>query len=181
MKRMMSKRVCLGLGLLLLLLSACQPKAAVRTEEAFAVVPPDEKLYVVPFTTVMVPRDVEEGIFDEFIDALNLAGEANNYEFVILKQGLPTIGSDWLASHYYLTGDLFAYVEDSGCCSTTIRSRSRLKLFQPGQVEPTLVMEYPREIFFEHDYSSIQVQRQRLAKDIATTLAGRLMKSLSGS
>lgn len=174
-------KILMLLSCALLLLAGCAQKPAVRTGDNFAVVPRDEKLYVVPFTTVMVPREVEEGIFDQFIDALNAKGESSRYEFVILKQDLASIGSDWLSSHYYLTGDLFAYVEDSGCCSTTIRSRSRLKLFQPGQSEPTLVMEYPREIFFEHDYSSVHVQRQRLAADIANTLAQKLLKSLAGS
>jgi len=174
------KNILFGLGLLLLL-CACQPKAAVRTDESFTVVPPAEKLYIVPFTTVMVPREVEEGIFDRFVDALNDRAEEGRYEFVILKQELASIDSDWLASHYYLTGDLFAYVEDSGCCTTTIRSRSRLQLYQPGQARPTLVMEYPREIFFEHDYSTIELQRQRLAVDIADTLAQKLLKSLAGT
>ncbi|PNU20278.1 hypothetical protein C2E25_08205 [Geothermobacter hydrogeniphilus] len=167
--------------LCLVLLSACHQRPAVHTEKGFSVVPPNEKIYIVPFTTVMVPREVEEGIFDQFVDALNAEGVVDRYEFVILKQNLSTIDKDWLADHYYLTGDLFAYVEESGCCATTIRSRSRLKLFQPGQSEPTLVMEYPREIFFEHDYSNILVQRRRLATDIATTLAQKLLKSLAGS
>lgn len=173
----------LMLASLLLLLAACSTssKTAVRKEQAFAVVPPNESLYVVPFTTVMVPREVDEGIFDEFVDALIAGGDSQQYDFVILKRGLDTIDAEWLASHYYITGDLFAYVEDSGCCNTTIRSRSRLRLFQPGQSEATLVMEYPREIFFDHDYSTISQQRQRLAKDIATTLAGKLLKSLAGS
>lgn len=174
-------RTLLLTGLCLLLAACGGSKTAVRKEQTFTVVPPHESLYVVPFTTVMVPGEVNESIFDEFVDALIAGAGSRQYDFIILKRGLDQIDAEWLGSHYYITGDLFAYVEDGGCCNTTIRSRSRLRLYQPGQSEPTLVMEYPREIFFDHDYSTIAAQRYRLAKDIATTLANKLLKSLAGS
>ncbi|TYO96673.1 hypothetical protein EDC39_11363 [Geothermobacter ehrlichii] len=172
-------RGCGLLCLMLLLVAACSSRPEVHKKSTFTVVPSEETLYVVPFTTIMVPQAVSEGIFDRFVDALIEKGVDRKYNVVILKQGLKEIAPDWLASHYYITGDLFAYVEESGCCSTTIRSRSRIRLFQPGSTEPVLMMEYPREVFFDHDYSTIEQQRRLLARDIADTLAGYLIDALS--
>jgi len=171
-------RVCL-LGLLLLLTAACSSQPLVEKKRDFSVVPPEETLYVVPFTTVMVPPAVSERVFDRFVDALSEKGIDKKYNVVILKQGLDGIDPGWLATHYYITGDLFAYVEESGCCNTTIRTRSRIRLFQPGSTEPALMMEYPREVFFDHDYTTIEQQRRLLARDIAETLAAYLIDALS--
>ncbi len=171
--------VRLGAILILLALTACASHPVVRTEKAFTQVPPGETLYVVPFVTVMVPQTVQEEIFDRFVDVLSEKGVTSRYEVVILKQELERIDPAWLESHYVVVGELFAYVEESGCCNTTIRSRSRIRLFQPGQKEAVMVMEYPREIFFDHDYSTIDKQRRLLARDIAEQLADYLLKTLS--
>jgi len=167
--------------LMLLVMVACSSHPVVRTEEEFARVPAGETLYVVPFLTVMVPQAVREEIFDRFVDVLSEKGVTSRYDVVILKQELERIEPEWLENHYVVVGELFAYVEESGCCNTTIRSRSRIRLFQPGQKEAVMVMEYPREIFFDHDYSTIDKQRRLLARDIAEQLADYLMKTLSAA
>jgi len=166
--------------LVLALLTGCGGKGAqLRKAEEFSAPAEKKNLYVVPFTTVMVPVEVEEGIFDRFVDALNAGGQPLEYDFFILKEGLEAVDPQWLRQQDYLTGEIYAYVEDSGCCSTTIRVKSRLQFHQPDRENPTLTLEYPREIFFEHDYSSIEEERRKLADDIATTLANRLLQALS--
>ena len=132
-------------------------------------------------TTVMVPTEVREGIFDRFVDDLNEEGSSMDYDFVILKQGLEGVDAAWLADKYYIAGDVFAYVEESGCCATTIRVQSRLQVYQPDSTEPVMVVNYPRETFFEHDYSTIAEERTKLAADIADNLAGQLLQALKGS
>jgi len=166
---------------LLVLLVACgsgSKEAQVRKAAGF-VSPPEKKvLYVVPFLTVMVPPEVEEEIFDLFVDSLNAGGESRKYNFVILKEELDSIDAEWLSQQDYLTGEIYGYVEESGCCSTAIRVKSRLQLLQAGQEVPTLTIEYPRETFFEHDYTTIEQERRKLAEDIATTLATRLLAAI---
>lgn len=168
--------------LLFLFFWGCSPSSpSVRKTGEFSPKPEKEVLFVIPFTTVMVPAEVEEGIFDLFVDALNERSTETNYEFIILKGGADGVDSAWLADQHYLTGEIFGYVEDSGCCSTSIRIKSRVHLHQPGSDQPTLVLEYPREIFFDHDFSTIEAERSKLAGDVATTLAGRLIDVLTGS
>jgi hypothetical protein len=44
-----------------------------------------------------------------------------------------------------------------------------------------MVLNYPREAFFEHDYSTLAEERSKLAADIADHLAGQLLQALKGS
>ncbi len=135
-------------------------------------------IYVVPFVSVMVPGEVDELIFDRFVDLLNERGESPGLKFVILKEGLRTVGFDWLSLRKYVTGEIYAYVEDSGCCNTDLRARARLTYFRPNQEDPEFRFEYPVEIFFDHDRSTIEVERVNLAENIAETLAAELFKAL---
>jgi len=160
-----------------LLLLACTVAPRVQQATTFAVPAEHRTIYVVPFVTVMVPLEVEEGIFDRFVDALN-AGDSSGHEFVILKEEAAVGDSAWLAQQAYLTGEIFGYVEDRGCCSTVIRLKSRLELHQPGAEAPTLRIDYPREAFFDHDRSTVEEERRRLSDDIASTLARRLLDAL---
>lgn len=165
----------------LALLVSCASAPKLQTRQGFAPVPANEQIYIVPFDTIMVPAEVQEGIFDQFVDDLNADGKGMQYEFVILKQGLAAIDPAWQKSHYYITGTIFGYVEESGCCATTIRVRSRLELHQPDQDKPVLSLEYPREVFFQHDYTSVVAERRKLSRDISATLAKRLIGALSGA
>ena len=49
---------------------------------------------------------------------------------------------------------------------------------KPYQEAPVLNFEYPVKAFFDHDRSSLEIERARLAEDIATTLADELMGRL---
>ncbi len=135
-------------------------------------------VYVVPFVAVMVPDEVNARVFDQFIDTLIRDGETLGLQFVILKEGLQWVSPEWLAIRKYVTGEIYAYVEDSGCCSTDLRSKARLIYHRPNQLEPAFGFEYPVKSFFDHDRSSIGVERAKLADDIATTLADELLKAL---
>lgn len=166
--------------LLCTLLSACAVSGLHSDKSAAFTRPADKMLYVLPFLTIMVPAEVEEGVFDRFVDVLNAQGASSGYEFVILKEDIDTIDPAELASRNYLTGEIYGYVEESGCCSTSMRLKSRARLFQPGQSEPTLELAYPKEVFFEHDYSSIDSERRKLAADISTALAEAVLTALTG-
>ena len=137
-------------------------------------------VYLVPFTTVMVPMPVAEAVFDQFVETLNESGPAAGYEFVILKGDLERVDPAWLRKATYVTGEIFGYVEESGCCSTDIRTKSRLALYRPGSSEPKLSHEYPAKAFFDHDYSNLAAERKKLAERISLDLSGRLIQALGG-
>jgi hypothetical protein len=135
-------------------------------------------IYVVPFVAIMVPHDVNARIFDQFVDNLNEGGEDLGLQFVILKEGLQRVDPAWLQIRKYVTGEIYAYVEDSGCCSTDLRTKARLTYRRPSQNAPAFGYEYPVKRFFDHDLSTIDVERAKLADDIAATLANELLASL---
>ncbi len=135
-------------------------------------------IYVVPFVAVMVPAEVNARVFDQFVDTLNREGEVLGVQFVILKEGLERVPPHWLSVRKYVTGEIYAYVEDSGCCSTDLRTKARLTYRRPSQKVPTFGFEYPVKRFFDHDRSTLDVERVKLADDIAGTLANELLKVL---
>lgn len=143
--------------------------------------PPDPEpgvVYVVPFITLMVPSEFRERAFDQFVDTLNQRGNERDLRFVILKQGLDKIDRDWLGERKYVLGEIYGYVEDSGCCSTDLRTRARLTFYRAHLPDPALKYEYPVRTFFEHDQSNLTVERQKLADQVANVLADELFKAL---
>jgi hypothetical protein len=153
-----------------------------RTPKAPPLLPqPDAEpgvVYVAPFITLMVPPEVRERIFDQFIDTLNQRGAERKLKFVILKQGLDKVNRNWLDARKYALGEIYGYVEDSGCCSTDLRTRVRMTFYRAHQSEPAMKFEYPIRTFFDHDRSTLAVERQKLADQIAAVLADELFKAL---
>ena len=135
-------------------------------------------VYVVPFVSIMVPSEVDSRIFDQFIDILIQKGAGLNLQFVILKEGLQRVDPNWLAVRRYVTGEIYAYVEDSGCCSTDLRTKARLTYRRPQQETPAFGFEYPVKRFFDHDRSTLEKERIALADTIAQTLADQLLAAL---
>lgn len=137
------------------------------------------QLYIVPFETIMVPEEVSAELFDFFVDRLSNQGAQQGVEFIILKQGLTQIDADWLAERDYLTGEIFAYIEEIGSTMTDIKARSRIRLYQFGRSEPALQLTFPTESFFQNDYSSLGAERRKLAEKIATSLADQFLAAVS--
>jgi hypothetical protein len=141
-------------------------------------VPEPGVIYVIPFAAVMVPNDFNARVFDQFVDLLNQGGEDLGLQFVILKEDLQGVDPDWLAVRQYVTGEIYGYVEDSGCCSTDLRTKARLTYRRPKQELPAFRYEYPVRIFFEHDRSTIDVERAKVAEEIAANLSSELLTVL---
>ena len=135
-------------------------------------------VYVFPFVTVMVPEEVDDRLFDQFIDTLNDQGASLNLQFVILKEGLQRVDPAWLAVRKYVTGEIYAYVEDSGCCSTDLRTKARVTYRRPRQAEPAFNFEYTTKRFFDHDHSTLVKERVALADNLARILADKLLESM---
>ncbi len=168
------------IGCSVLLLMACSPRIQVEQKETFAPRNRPQTIFVVPFTTIMVPDEVRAGLFDRFVDQLNTAEQSARLDYIILKQGLEAIDEDWLAKRDYVTGEIFAYVEDFGSTTASIRAKSRIRLYQAGAAEPTMQLDYPVEVFFEKDYLTLEAARQKLAVKISDSMAKKLSRALEG-
>ncbi|NIQ94790.1 MAG: hypothetical protein GWN87_11705 [Desulfuromonadales bacterium] len=162
-------------------LLACTPAGKVERREAFQPRPEREDLYVLPFTRVMVPWELNETIFDRFVDNLNDSALPEDYAFTILKRSPKDIDPQWLGEQYYISGEIFGFRQESGCCSTLLQLTGRVRFHQPGQDQATFIAEYPAEIFFDHDDSSLEIERQKLAAEIADRLSRQLLDALLGT
>lgn len=135
-------------------------------------------VYVVPFSTIMVPRQVESRLFDQFIERLNARGPELGLYFVILKEGLDRVEPQWLAKRKYVTGEIYAYVEEFGSLTTDLRTRVRMVYYRANQDDPAFVFEYPTRIFFDRDRSTLEAERLKLADQVARVLAEELLTAL---
>lgn len=164
----------------LLLLTGC---AATPTTKDYTVLDPQlerESLYIVPFDATLVPPDFGEPIFDQFVDILNSRRKQTKVgRFMILKEELKEVEPSWLIKQVYISGDIWGYVETSGCCSTNIKVKSRIYLYEPGMNTPTFEVFVPVEYYFEHDRSNIAAARERLVKKLALDLAEAVIKKLT--
>ena len=164
-----------------LILFACSSGVQVAQKESFVPRTQPQTIFVVPFKSIMVTGVVSEGIFYLFIDNLNNLQAGGDLDFVILKQGLDAVDADWLSTHDYIIGEVFAYVEEVGSSMASIRVKSRISLFQEGKAEPTLQLNYPVDLFYEKDYSTQEEARRKLAEKISGSMAQRLSEALTGS
>lgn len=138
-----------------------------------------ETLYVVPFLSVMTPADLGADLFDSFIDEVSSAADRHGIRVRILKQDIDTVDRGWLARQHFVTGEIFDYTEERGCCSTEMEVKARIYRYRPGAVEPADEIVVPGEAFFDHDISTPEKERLALANRIARDLARQLMADLA--
>ena len=172
---------CIALLLLaVLLLTAC---SAVPKTKDYSVLDPQldlETIYIVPFDATLVPPDFGDPIFDQFVDILNARRQQTKVgRFVILKEDLKEVEPAWLIKQIYISGDIWGYIETSGCCSTDMKVKSRLYLYEPGKNSPIFEAFIPVEHYFDHDRSDIATERMRLGKKLAQDLAEAVIKKLT--
>lgn len=136
-------------------------------------------VYVIPFASTLVPVEVHETAFNDFVDLLNENRARTGVSlFEIIKDDPADIDRNWLSGQTYLSGELWSYIENSGCCQTELRIRSRVALTEPGKQTPTFEVALPLDSFYDHDQSTLEVERIKLAKDLARKLADRVISSL---
>ena len=136
--------------------------------------------YVVPFVTTLVPETLTEKIFNTFIDTLNTNREATDIRwFYIVKEEFQDLDPAWLAKQLYITGEIWSYIEDIGCCSAELRLTSRLRIFEAGKAEPAMEFLIPRQRFFDKDKSTLEAERALLALDLADEMAARILGALA--
>lgn len=165
---------------LALLLAGCAASPTVRSYGELDPKQEREALYIVPFDATLVPLDFGEPVFNQFVDMLNARRKQTRVgRFVILKEELKAVEPAWLIKQDYVSGDIWGYVESSGCCSTDMKVKSRIYLYEPGKNTPTFEVFVPVESFFEHDRSTPEVARARMGKKLAQELADAIIKKLT--
>lgn len=164
----------------LLMLQGCGARAQVSVKPDFN--PPAEldTVYILPFTSSLVPSEVRETVFNEFVDLLNENLKRTGVQqFEIMKDGLDEVDKKWLDKQVYLSGELWSYIENAGCCQTELRIRSRVGLTEPGKQAPTFEVLLPLDSFFDHDQSTLEKEKIKLAKRLAHELAERVIIPLA--
>lgn len=164
----------------LVLLAGCGAGAKISLQPDFK--PPAEldTVYVVPFVSTLVPAEVSETVFNDFVDILNENRvQARVRQFEILKDDSSELDKAWLSRQLSLGGELWSYIEFSGCCQTELRIRSRVSLTEPGKQAPTAEIFLPLDSFFDHDQSTLDKERLVLARRVARQLAERVITALT--
>ena len=163
-----------------LLMMGCSTTPATKN---YSVLDPNqerESIYIVPFDATLVPPDFSDPIFNEFVDTLNARRKQTKVgRFVILKEDLKEVEPAWLIKQVYISGDIWGYVEKSGCCSTDMKVKSRIYLYEPGKNTPTFEVFVPVEYYFDHDRGDITDAKARLGKKLALDLAEAVIKKLT--
>jgi len=165
--------------LALSLLCGCGPAVKVSLAPDFKRALDQDVMYVVPFINTLVPENFSSPVFNNFIDDLNRNRLKTDVKwFYIVKEDISNPKPDWLTKQAYITGEVWSYIEESGCCSTDLRVNARVRLYEPDRKEPTVEVYVPMDSFFEHDRSNLELERERLAKRLAGEMAGQIIRLL---
>ncbi len=177
------RRVILLCALLVpLLASGCAGKRTTLMSPAFSVYQSQSTLPILPFNNILVPTPFAETVFNDFVDDLNDNREKAGFTtFAIIKEELGEVEKILSPAHIYLTGEVWSYLENSGCCATELRVSSRLRIYRVRSRELLWEAEIPLESFFEHDKSILAVEQEKLAKKLATEMARESRRALQGA
>ncbi len=174
------KRLFVLAGMFILSILCGCTTTRVTASRAFAVAQNQTMLPILPFSTILVPDTFSETVFNDFVDTMNdnLTKTPFNW-FGIIKEELAEVERILPSTHLYLSGEIWSYLENAGCCSTEISVKSRLRIYRVMSRELLWEAEIPLDSFFEHDYSTLEIEREKLAKQLAATLTKELLKGLS--
>jgi hypothetical protein len=164
---------------LALLLSGCAPTPKVSMSPTFSPAPERELVYVIPFVGTLAPEPFTRKVFDKLVDALNARHSAAGVQwFFILKQELKDVDPTWLNRQVYITGEVWSYTENSGCCQTELRVKGRAAIYEAAHPQPSAEIVVPAESFFDHDYTTLDVEQDRLAQRLASEMAAQIIRVL---
>lgn len=172
----------LSLLLLLLLLSACSSSRVTHSSPAFSIATNQKMLPIMPFTATLVPPQLSEAIFNDFVDGMNEnQAQAGVSWFGIVKDDIAALEKVLPPSHIFINGEIWSYIENAGCCSTELRIKSRVRVYRLLSRELLWEAEFPLERFFEHDNSTLAVERTKLGKSLTDAMVKETVKALQGA
>lgn len=173
------QRVLFSSLLALLIFAGCAPAPRISVSPGFTPPTVQEDVYVVPFIVTLAPEPFSNPLFNAFVDDLNAMRKLTGVrQFLILPNDLKDLDPAWLSKQTYVTGEVWGYIENSGCCQTELRAKAKITLFEPGKKEPSVEIAIPLEAFFEHDASSLEREREKLARRMARELSARLIGAM---
>lgn len=162
------------------LLAGCSTVTQPRIERTVDLQRPTEgtTLYFVPFQSVLAPEELTGDLFNRIVDDFDGNAAGSGLSALILKREVRGIDPAWLGQQYYITGSVFAYRQDSGCCSTDIQISTRLQLFQPATPYPVLRIDLPYRTLFDHDRSNLEIEHARMTAALADELRSALLAEI---
>lgn len=165
--------------LLLVLSGGCAGGNRVLTAKSFTVPSTQEVLPILPFAGTLVPESFSTTVFDNCVDILNDNHAQTSIKwFSIIKDDLQEVAKALPPDHLYVAGELWSYIENSGCCSTELQVKARVRVLQAGTQEQLFEAEIPLTSFFEHDRSTLAVERNRLAMRLSRAMADQILGAL---
>jgi hypothetical protein len=171
------KRAALAL-LLALTIAGCS-SFRTQTSPNFTIASNQKMLPVLPFTTTLVPESFSEAVFNDYVDALNDNRAQTAFSwFGIVKDDINELEKLLPPANIFLTGEIWSYIENSGCCSTEMRVKSRLRIYRLRSRELLWGVEIPMESFFEHDRSTLAAEREKLARRLTAAMTAETLKAL---
>jgi hypothetical protein len=168
--------------MLLFLLSGCASAPRVQTSQAFTIAQNQKMVPIVPFSNTLVPETFSEMVFNDFVDGLNENQQQAGFSwFGIVKDDIGELEKVLSPAHIYISGEIWSYIEDSGCCSTELRVKSRLQIHRVLSRELLWEAEIPLDSFFEHDISTFPVEREKIGKRLSSAMIKETLKALQSA
>jgi len=167
---------------LLLIAGGCTAHRTNFVSPALTIAQNQKMLPVLPFVSILVPDSFAESVFNDYVDKLNENPARTGFSwFHIIKDDLKEVEKILTPAHIYLAGEVWSYLEDSGCCSTEISVKSRLRIYRVLSRELLWEAEIPLDSFFEHDASTLAVEREKLAARLSQEMVTATIKVLEGA
>ena len=168
--------------LLLLFLTACSSTRITHSSPAFNIATNQKMLPILPFTATLVPPQLSESVFNDFVDGMNdNQAKAGFSWFGIVKDDITALEKVLPPSHIFINGEIWSYIENAGCCSTELRIKSRVRIYRLLSRELLWEAEFPMERFFEHDNSTLAVERTKLGRSLSEAMVKETVKALQGA
>lgn len=166
----------------LLLVAGCASSAKIHTSQAFTIAQSQKTFPVVPFANTLVPEAFSEMVFNDFVDGMNENRQQTGFSwFGIVKDDMGELEKILSPLNVYMTGEVWSYIENSGCCSTELRVKSRLRIQRVSSRELLWEAEIPLDSFFEHDSSTFPVEREKIGKRLSAAMVRESVKALQGA
>ncbi|HZV83064.1 MAG TPA: hypothetical protein VFF53_12945, partial [Geobacteraceae bacterium] len=126
--RVLFRTTCL---LVLLVAAGCGSNRAALVSPAYSISQSQTMLPILPFNNILVPDTFAETVFNDFVDNLNDNRAKSGFSlFAIIKENLSDVEKVLTPAHIYLTGEIWSYLENAGCCATELRVKSRLRIYR---------------------------------------------------
>lgn len=171
-----------ALCLLPLLFAGCAAGPKIQTSQAFTIAQNQKMVPIVPFANTLVPAAFAETVFNDFVDGMNDQQRQAGFSwFGIVKDDMAELEKILLPTHIYISGEIWSYIENSGCCSTELRVKSRIRIFRVKSRELLWEAEIPLDSFFEHDKSTFPLEQEKIGKRLSDIMIRETVKALKGA